>query len=498
MDFLDPQKQRSHAIRLFVGYFLIGVGIVIATIVLLYQAYGFGLDRKGEIIQNGLVFVSSQPRGAQIYLNTKGEQDTTNTKLQIPGGEYKLELQREGYHSWERQIKLEGGSVEHFDYPLLFPATLQTNPVKTYESMPGLATASPDRRWLVVQQPGSALNFDVYDVGNPKQVAARTVQISLPASIISAPRTAGHSYTMVEWSNNNRHVVLQHTFAGGTEYILLNRTDPEESVNLTQTLNLQAGDVLSLRDKKFDRYYIFNPAAKTLMSTTLDPEADRVPLIDNLLAYKSYGSDKVLYATETGAAEGKVLTMLLDGDTTYKIREHPAGAPYLVDIARYDGDWIVAVGSSADNKVYVYKNPQAVRKAGKQAVLVPVRVLKVPAPNYMSFSSNTQLLMVENGNAFATYDLETDRSYTYTTTEPIDPPATHATCMDGHRIVYVSGGKLVVFDYDNINRRTLVNMTPTALPFFDRDYRYLYALQPAGATPRATLTSTSMLVPEDQ
>ncbi len=487
-------------IRLIVGYILIGVAILIATIVLLYQAYGFGLDRKGEIIQNGLVFVSSQPDGARIYLNTKGERDTTNTKLQIPGGTYKLELQREGYHSWERTINLEGGSVEHFDYPLLFPASLRQTQIKAYPAAPSLATASPDRRWILVQQPGSQLNFDMYDVSNPRQVAARTTVVALPAAVVTQPRAAGGTWRMVEWSNDNRRVVLEHTFADGIEYILFDRSVPEESINLTRTLQLQPGDVLSLRDKEAGRFYIYNPAARTLATATDDPDVPRETLVEGVLAFKSYGDDKVLYATETGAAPGKVATMLLDNETTYKIREHTAGAPYLVDMTRYDGNWIVAVGSAADSKVYVYKNPQSVRRAGKQEHLVPVRVLKVPAPNHLAFSSNSQMLMVEGGNNFAVYDIENERSYSYQTSEPIDLPATHATWMDGHRIMYVSGGKLVVFDYDNINRRTLVNVNPTTLPFFDRNYRFLYVLQPGGTpgTPETALTSTSLLLPKDQ
>ena len=73
MEFLDPAKQTRHRIILWVGYVLVAVGIVIATLVLLYQAYGFGLGKNGTVIQNGLVFLSSQPRPANIYMNGKLE-----------------------------------------------------------------------------------------------------------------------------------------------------------------------------------------------------------------------------------------------------------------------------------------------------------------------------------------------------------------------------------------------------------------------------------------
>ena len=71
MDFLDPKKRARHTIIILTGYVLIGVAIIIATIVLLYQAYGFGLNRNGSVIQNGLLFFSSQPAPADIYINGK-------------------------------------------------------------------------------------------------------------------------------------------------------------------------------------------------------------------------------------------------------------------------------------------------------------------------------------------------------------------------------------------------------------------------------------------
>jgi hypothetical protein len=69
MDYLDPKKQARHRIIMLVGYVLIAGGIVTATLILLYQAYGFGIGKNGSVIQNGLTFFSSQPHPASITLN---------------------------------------------------------------------------------------------------------------------------------------------------------------------------------------------------------------------------------------------------------------------------------------------------------------------------------------------------------------------------------------------------------------------------------------------
>lgn len=499
MDFLDPKKQRQHMIQLLVGYVLIGVAIVIATVILLYQAYGFGLDKDGEVIQNGLVYVSSRPRGTAIYLNGLLKNDRTNAKLQLPAGDYTIELRRSGYRNWQRDVQLAGGVIEHFDYPLLFPTTMTAAKIKDYAAAPGLLTQSPDHRWLLLQQPGSVSAFEVYDLNaSSAELATKQTVLTMPDALVTSPASENQNFKLVEWSTDNRHILLEHTYADGNEYLIVDRSDPTSSINLTQTLRLTAGQTVTLRDKKYDQYYIFDAAAKQLQTASLNAGTTQTPLLSGVLAYKSYSDDTIVYATAEGAAAGKVMTMLHDGDITYKIREQSAAGPYLLDVAKYDGDWFVVSGSGADNKVYVYKNPQSVLKAGKVSVLVPVSILKVTAPTYVAFSSSTQYIVAEGGTNFASYDAETNRSYAYTTTAALDTPATHATWMDNSRLIYVSGGKLVVFDYDNKNLQTLIAADPAYLPYFDRDYETVYTMTAGQSAENAVLSATSLLTAADR
>lgn len=501
MDYLDPKKERAQTIRLIIGYVLIGIAILIGTLILLYQAYGFGLDKDGEVIQNGLVFISSQPTDAQIFLNGSLYRDTTNAKLQLPEGQYKAEVRREGYTEWDRVITVSGGSVQHFSYPKLFPTQLKTANLKSYPAAPGLATQSPDRRWLVVQQSASPLSYDIYDLADPKKINENVLPVALPASLLTGAGSGAHNMTLTEWSTDNRHVMLIHTYSingvAGKEYIMFDRQQPDESVNLTQTLSLPATAELQLHDKKFNQYYVYDTEAKTVGRTSLAAAGAVEPLLESVVAYKPYGRNMLLYVTTQGAPQGKVLSMLSDNGQVYRIREHGATGPFLIDLAEYNNSWYVVVGASGDNKVYVYKNPQRVRKVSSKSVLVPVQIMRMNAPNKLQFSSNTQFVMIQNGTNFVDYDAETDKGYRFTSKYPIDPPAATATWMDGQRLIYVSGGKVALFDYDNINGQTLVPASPLYLPFFDRDYENLYTLAP-GANGAMVLTSTSMLTPADQ
>ncbi|HZL08335.1 MAG TPA: PEGA domain-containing protein [Candidatus Dormibacteraeota bacterium] len=491
MDYLDTKKQLEHRIILLVGYVLVAIAIVTASLVLLYKAYGFGIGKNGTVIQNGLTFFSSQPNPASIYINNQLEPVATNTRLALPAGIYHVTLSRSGYHDWQRTIELEGGSVEHFDYPFLFPKVLTTKKIQTYAAAPGLITQSPDQRWLLVEAPNSLTSFDVYDLKNPTKAS---IDISLPANLLSKA-TANESLKLDEWADDNQHVVLQHNYDGKTEFILLDRANPSQSVNLNTSLSISPSK-LTLKNKKYDQYYVYDASTAALQTASLKSPT-LIPVLQHVLAYQSYGDSTLLYVTGDGAPDGKVLVKLRAGSTTSTIRNLPTGTTYLVDLTKYNGVMYVAAGDTAGSKVYIFQDPAAQLAAQPGHAPVPTQVLHVSQPSYLSFSPNTQFIVATNGNYFGVYDIQNDNGYNYTTPETMDAPQTHATWMDGNRLAYVSGGKLVVFDYDNTNHQTLMTADSRYLPAFAPDYKNVYVLTP-GTSGQSDLTQTSLLTAADR
>ncbi|MBX6333874.1 PEGA domain-containing protein [Candidatus Saccharibacteria bacterium] len=489
MDFFDPQKQKRHNRRLSIGYVIIGTVLLLATTILLHLANGYGLDRQGRVIQNGLVFVSTRPSGAEIYLNGTRQKSRTNARLNMPAGKYVLELKRKGYHDWKRALHVEGGKLQRFDYPFLFPLELNTEVVRQYESAPVLSTQSIDRRWLLIAS-NQENTFELYDL-NAKEPEAR--QVAVPAEILAAGSTT-IGWQTVEWSKDNRRVILQRSYErdgqSGSEYILFDRERPEESQNLTVLFGFNPTEI-ELRDQVYDRYYLYDQNSGQVFTASLR-EPTPQPYISDVLAFTTE-KDIVTFVTAKGADEGKVLIRIKQGDgPTMTIREVPAGTAYLLDMAEYEGDFYLAVGAASENRVFVYRDPLGSLRRAPNEPLVPVQILKVSAPNHVSFSANKRFVIAENGDKFAVYDIEEDRGYAYQAAAAPDAPRAHAVWMDGFRLAYVSGGKLVVFDYDGTNMHSLSAASPNYRPIFDHDYRYLYTIDD-----KHTLTSTALLTPED-
>jgi len=477
MDFLDPAKKRAHTIRLFVGYILVAIAIAIASLILLFQSYGYDVDHHtGKVIQNGLIFISAHPSSAEIYLNGTLNKSKTDTKLTVPAGQYVIELRSNGYRPWRRSINLEGGSVERLVYPALFPQNLVTKDVQLYGSLPGFASKSPDRHWLVVEQPGLFTKFDNFDLSNINQPP--TV-LSLPAGVATeAP--GDHSITLVEWSTDNRHVMLKHTFATGSEFIMLDRENPALSFNINKLLNANP-TAITLRDKHYDSLYIYDAPSQALQ--IYDVKAKQLtPFLSKVLTYKTYGADQVLYATPNTKDASQTDIKLWDNGAAYLMRTFAGGTDFLLEMTRYAGNWYMIVSPKWDGHVYIYKNPQDSIKSSPQKPLTPVSILKLEQPQFLSFSDSAQFIEAQNGPKFAVYDIETDRRYYYDQKDQV-PIDQRAVWMDGDRLLLVLNGKTTVFDYDGINQQTLAASSPGLLPYFDRDYTALYNIAPSTVVP---------------
>lgn len=492
MDYLDNNKEYRQRILLFVGYLLIGLAVVIAALVLKYQADGYGVNKKGDVIQNGLTFFSSHPTPADIYVNGRLSSVKTNTRLALPSGVYDIKLTRSGYYDWQRNIEVYGGDVQHYDYPFLFPKVLTSKKIQTYNQTPGLMTQSPDKRWVIVQAGENLADFTIYDIKDPD---APIASFSLPANLISKS-TGTESWLLAEWADDNQHVLLQHKYDSRSEFILVDRVEPQRSINLNTTLNASPTNI-SLNDKKYDKYYLYDSAAASLQKASLKNPTP-VSVLNHVLAYKTYSDDTVLYVSNQNTPTSKVTVRLLAGDKTYSIRTLSAGTSYNVDLTKYDGVMYIVVAAASDNRAYIYKDPIGQLSALPKQPPASAKVLRVDQVNFVSFSPTAQYIMAENGNKFAVYDIENEVGYSYTTKEPIDTPQTNASWMDGNRLLYISGGKLTVFDYDYINLHQLMSASSSYVPAFSPDYKFVYSIAPSNNAGQLDFTQTSLRIAADR
>ena len=490
MDFLDPKKKRAHTIRLFTGYVLVTIAILLATTLLLFAALGYGYNRNtGEVTQNGLMFIDAHPEQAKITINgqDKGE---TDGRFVFESGNYSVELNRDGYRTWRKNAVIEGSSIVRLVYPFLFPNQLVTSTVLPTTSAPDMVTESPDRHWILVHNPDALTTFQIVDTSTDQGEAAKTSSITVPSALFG--KHTGQKLEFTEWSTDNRHVLVKYLYDGGYDYLIIDREKPAESTSVSQIMGRTYTSV-TFHDKDSNEIYGHDANGGVLQLIDLESKS-ATTIASNVVSFWPYKDTNVIYTTTQGAVEGKVIVHMRDGQSDYAVRELAIGPKYLLNVAEFDSDMYLTVGSSSDGKVYVYKNPLTALKKKDVTKNIPFLLLKLDNPDAVTFSANARFIAVQSGGKFELYDIEAKQQHRYDTGLTV-ATGQLAKWMDGHRLMLVSEGKLRIFDFDGLNMQTLTATDPAYLPLFDRDFNALYTYGPQASDATKTgLSRTELLV----
>ena len=165
----------------------------------------------------------------------------------------------------------------------------------------------------------------------------------------------------------------------------------------------------------------------------------------------------------------------------------------MFDIARFDGKWYIAAGSTAESKVYLFIDPVEQLKSTKKSFPSAKIALKMDNPRFVSFSGNARFLAVQSGATFALYDAETERSFKYDD-GLATPVERKALWMDGHRLVVNKEQKVNVFDFDGTNLQQLSATNDAAPAVFDKDYKAMFTVAPSAAAGTVSIDRTELKV----
>ena len=500
MDYLDPKKKRNHKIRLLIGYALFGVVIVIATILMNYLANGYDIDREtGRVIQNGLVYIDTKPSGAEVYLNGEKQRGTTDARLVIPSGTYEIELRKPGYRNWSRSLRLEGGSLRRLTYARLIPETLDTSVATSLRSDPSAVSQSIDKRWLVVSYESEPLNLALVDLDSD---VFSTSQLEISEDLVDNPEDG--VLEVVEWAADNRYFLASYTVGKKTEYILVDRENPDRAVNVSDALD-DSNRLLeiTLQDRKNDRFFVYNADQKSLFTASIEDGIDTPSYLSGVHAYKNFGDDWTLYITDSDEKD-MVEARFKRGDQDILLKLIQEDDSYLLQLARLGNAPIMGISSPVEDRAIVYNDPQNYLDSNPEASIpVATTALRVTDPLDLIISQDSSVIMAYGPSNFATHEFEADRSYNFSAGVELDE-GQELRWLDGQHFLFSADGVQTMMDFDGSNRYELVESLLSIGSFFSDDLQEMYTFKdsftPKGDTEKtpARMHETLLLTPEDR
>lgn len=494
MDYLDPIKKQTKKKHLMIMYALLGIAIAIATVITVYLVNGYSIDTKGSVIQNGLIYLDSKPESAEVFLNGEKQRGRTDSRLVVPEGNYDIELKRDGYRSWYRSLKLEGGSLRRLTYPRLIPEALETISAVSLPENPQMSTQSIDKRWLVMSFPSEPLKFRYVDLSRS---VPQLQDFTLPVDIIDT--TDPGSWRSIDWADDNKNFLAVYEGTRSKEYVMIDREKPENSRNLRQAFPTTNFSEAQLKNRRKDQVFMFNPSTGIVVSGNI-ATGETSLVQDKILQYVVFGDDSIVYITDDDKTDDMVEAMLKKGDKVYKLRSIKQSEKYLLDMSKLGGALVVGIGSPAENRVIVYNDPiYSVEHNDFSTIPVPTTVLRVISPVELTISADSSVIMTRGAEGFASHEFEADRSYTFKLDGTIDENQ-KMRWLDGQHALISINSRQHIFDFDGSNLQELVSSQQKFGAYADNKIDSLYTLiaQGESAEKSAYLMRTFMRTEADR
>lgn len=293
--------------------------ILLATVFVISLARGYQIDfTKKEFSSTGILVATSDPDGAEVFINGKLKTATNNT-INLSPASYKVKIVKDGFTPWEKEIIIKKEEVFKTN-ALLFPSvpdlrpltlTGAINPVPSPDNSRiafGVASASAEKNGIWVVDTGRILSSDsIFSGADFRQIYQDTTGLSLAQSKLL-------------WSPDSREIVA----SSGANLAVLLQTDRNNDQPTFVTGSLK------ITFSQWNKQITLKNKAQT---SKLKPEL--LAFLATTTANIRFSPDetKILYQATTSAYLSTYLSTYLPGtNPTAQTRQLAPGKNYVYDL----------------------------------------------------------------------------------------------------------------------------------------------------------------------
>lgn len=448
---MDKERRKKiQTTKLIITEIFMLVVVVFTVVILTFVVMGYHLNEEGKLEQSGLIQVDSIPTGAKVVVDGEVLSNETNTNKILPEGSYTVQLEKEGYTSWVKTVTTHPGFLTKLSYPHLFKKDAEVEVVKKFEQKPTDFLASKNRTSGLFKYSDNKLEILDLEAKTPREATLDLSKI--------LDEDLGET-KIIDWSENGERLILSNK----TSFFIINLEHPEDSFNLSSALDLKISTLRFLNDQG-DRLAILEN--NNLRTVSLADKKPSEVLLKDVLFFSNY-NHKVVATVHTENSNKKIVLYDTSNKSEIKLADSTAEDAKAF-ISEYAGRYTMVF--IKDNYVTIYRGDLPTEDISKDNSLgEPVGKYTLDfKPKDFAFKGKNQLISTSFDNNFAVFDLENYKLSNYALSSNL------TFWADDYIIGFVSGGKLVLNDFDNTNTNTFKEAESGYPAFITKDNSFLY------------------------
>lgn len=469
---LDLTSKRSKLALRFFTYGVMTISVIVITAICMLLALGYRFDRGSlSFQQGGLIQFGSTPSGGQVSIDGQPQGYSTPGKSDIAPGMHSIELKKDKYQTWSKTVLLAASQLLWLNYAHLIPNDIKTTAGRSFDTVFDEKT-SADRHWMVVQPAQDKPDLTLVDLQDPKKLAP--TNLTIPEGILTKREGAPQQFNIVEWDPSSRYLLVRYQTADVVEYIRVDRTHPDQALNLTQTFQLPVSDI-HFSANNADIFYAKNDAV--LRRLDVGAKSISEVLVNGLDTFWVSSTGKIVFSASRQRTAGDVASTyqyvgIYNGDKEISVRDFAAGTHLLAKYAEYFNHGYLAVTDTATKSVSVIRDP--LQTGNKNNREIATLQLKDPAM-WLSFSDSGRMILAQNGSSATSYDLEVAHQFQFDI-NTVHPTTRPFRWVDDYYLMSDTDQTVRLFEFDGTNVHNITGAEEGFGATFSGDNSYFYSL----------------------
>ncbi|MCL2174345.1 PEGA domain-containing protein [Candidatus Saccharibacteria bacterium] len=477
------QKKRTRHQQIAIRFLTYGAMASVAALGVVFclaWAMGFRIDwHSGKLTQVALLQFNSFPTGAVVDINGQTLSSGTPTRSTVKTGETNVIMSKPDYRSWQKTVNMLPSGVVWLNYVRLIPTSILTDTTKEFAAVIEMRE-SPDRKWLLLRHSDNdrcqdglvcpemlrdesltrPFSLTLVGIANPRDVSL--MNLTIPSDKITWPAVGEEEkFSIVEWDQGSRYILIEHTINEMTEYLRLDRANPGAVKNLTHDFGMQISDP---HFSGTSGNVFFALTGTDLRRFDYGNNTASAPLASGVENYRPYENGRLaVVSIETKDDKTTESVGIYNDGRVTVLQTYATVEPTLAVLTRFNGIDYLAIARG--DQITIYPRP-----LDQDDKIQPLYLDSPDGVDWLDTSPDGQFILAGREGQLLSFDLDTSLSYAFAVTGQNQAPQ----WLDDSHIVSTSGEMITFIEFDGQNREDIVGARGRVV--LSRDNKYLFSI----------------------